>query len=138
MAKFKLQLLLTLMVACGGHKARDTTPDPARPSGGANGDIIPPEKMDEVEQNLKRRSTQVSHCLARAIGDGEVTRGTKGRITFAIRIGTDGHATSVSVIKSEVEAQTVIDCATKLVKDTSFPTLPRAYDTSFTYGLDAS
>lgn len=138
MAKFSLRLLLTLLVACGGHKASDTTVDPGRTGGGSDGDIIPPEKMDEVDQSLRRRSTQISHCLAVAINGGEVKRGTRGRITYAIRIGTDGHAASVSVVKSEIETQSVVDCATTLVKDTSFPTLPKSYETSFTYGLDAN
>lgn len=140
MAKFGLQLIATMLLACGGHKAAATMPDPDSDgaSGTAEGDIIPPEKMDQVDQNLKRRGTQVSHCLARAINTGDVPRGTRGRITFGIRIGTDGHASSVRVIKSEIENQSVVDCATKLVEDTSFPTLPRAYETSYTYGLDAS
>lgn len=138
MAKFSLRLLLTLVVACGGHKASDSTSEPGRASAAGSGEIIPPEKMDEVDQSLRRRSTQISHCLAIAINSGEVKRGTRGRITYEIGIGTEGRASKVNVVKSEIDTQSVIDCATTLVRDTSFPTLPRAYETSFTYGLDAN
>lgn len=136
MMKAALWIVLGL-AACGGHPSQSTTPDPDD-SGGHERDIIPPEKMDEVAQNLKRRGTQVSHCLAIATENGEVKHNTRGRITFEIRIGTDGHAERVALIKTDIQATSVIDCATKLVKDTSFPTLPRPYETSFTYGMEAN
>lgn len=133
-----LLLFVTALAACGGHQNAGTTSSDSDDSGPRQRDIIPPEKMDEVAQNLKRRGTQVSHCLAIATENGEARHGTRGRITFEIRIGTDGHADSVGVVKTDIQVASVVDCATKLVKDTSFPTLPRPYETSFTYGMEAN
>ncbi|HET9987002.1 MAG TPA: hypothetical protein VFQ65_00740 [Kofleriaceae bacterium] len=112
----------------------DTSPHPS--SGG--GDIIPPEKMDEVQTDLSRRQMIISRCLATAMENQEVKHGTHGHITFEIRIGTSGSAESVKVIKTDIDAKSVLDCATKHVQDTGFPTLPKAYETSYTYAIEAN
>jgi len=97
--------LIAALAGCGGGKQADTTPSGAgggasETSGGGGGgggdaEMIPPEKMDEVTQDLKRKNMIVSRCLATAMENGEVKHGTRGRITFEINIGTDGHATVV-------------------------------------------
>ena len=136
-------VVMAALVACGGHKKADTTPPPDpgddHPTHVDNGgNMIPPEKMDEVTQDLKRRNMLVSRCLATAMENGEVKRGTHGHIAFEIKIGTDGHATSVKVIRTDVEAKSVLDCATKHVQDTGFPELPKPYETSYTYAVEAN
>lgn len=136
MTKKALWVVIAL-AACGGHTPQPTSSDPGDESRQGS-EIIPPEKMDEVTQSLKRRGTQVSHCLAIATENGEVKHGTRGRITFEIRVGTEGRAIHVGVITTDIQATSVVDCATKLVTDTSFPTLPRPYETSFTYGMEAN
>jgi hypothetical protein len=134
--------LLAALVACGGHKKQDTTPPPDpndHPTHVDNGgNMIPPEKMDEVNQDLKRRNDLVSRCLANAMEAGEVKRGTHGHIAFEITVGTSGHATDVKVIKSDIDAKSVLDCATKHVQDTGFPELPKPYETSYTYAVEAN
>src|SRR3569623_3721691 len=69
----------------------DNTPHPT----GGGGDIIPPEKMDEVQTDLGRRQMIVSRCLANAMEAGEVKRGAHGHVTCEIRIGPGGSAGSV-------------------------------------------
>ena len=134
--------LVTALVACGGHKKADTTPPPDTDDHPVHvdngGNMIPPEKMDEVTQDLKRRNMLVSRCLATAMENGEVKRGTHGHIAFELTIGTDGHASSVKVIKSDIEAKTVLECATKHVQETGFPELPKPYETSYTYAVEAN
>jgi hypothetical protein len=135
-------LILWALVACGGHKQADTTPPPDQgpttTTDNSGGVMIPPEKMDEVTQDLKRKNMMVSRCLAEAMEAQEVPKGTHGHITFEIKIGTDGHTTSVKVIKTDVEAKSVIDCATKHVEDTAFPTMPKIYETSYTFAMEAN
>jgi hypothetical protein len=136
-------LIAALMFGCH-HKQADTT-EPTGPrvdntehhtEGG--GDMIPPEKMDEVQTNLGRRNMIISRCLATAMENKEVPKGTHGRITFEIKIGTSGSAESVKVIKSDIEAKSVLECATKHVQETGFPNLPRTYETSYTYAMEAN
>ncbi len=106
--------------------------------GGGEGAMIPPEKMDEVNTDLGRREMIVSRCLAIAMENQEVKKGTHGHITFEIRIGTGGKAESVKVIKTDIEAKSVTDCATKHVQETGFPTLPQPYETSYTFAMEAN
>lgn len=127
------------------HKQEDTEPrgelvdNTAHPTpGGGEGAMIPPEKMDEVQTDLGRRQMIVSRCLATAMENQEVKRGTKGHITFEIKINTSGHAESVKVIKTDIDAKSVSDCATKHVQETGFPTLPKPYETSYTFAMEAN
>lgn len=136
--------LIVLLAACGGHKSQtaeptgpqvDNTPGTAQDQGG---NMIPPEKMDEVTTNLSRRNMIVSRCLATAMENKEIPKGTHGHITFEIHIGTGGTAESVKVIKTDIESKSVVDCATKHVQETGFPTLPHPYETSYTYAMEAN
>ena len=137
-------LFLAALLSGCHHKQADTTEEPSGPTVDntphptSGGDIIPPEKMDEVQTDLGRRQMIVSRCLANAMEAGDVPRGTHGHITFEIRIGTGGSAESVKVAKTDIQAKSVLDCATKHVQDTGFPTLPKAYETSYTYAMEAN
>ena len=136
--------MAVLAAACGGHKQADTTPDTTNtntdetPPPDESGNMIPPEKMDEVNNELKRKEMIISRCLADAMEAGEVPRGTHGHIRFEIKIGTDGHATDVHVDKTDLQAKDVIECAKKHITDIAFPTLPHAYETSFLYAMEAN
>jgi hypothetical protein len=138
---------IALVCACGGKQ--QTSPDmtstsPAQdensppPAQDESANMIPPEKMDEVQQELKRKEMIVSHCLASSMELGEVPRGTHGHVRFEIKIGTDGHATDVSVDRTDIQAKSVIECAKKHVMDTAFPTLPHPYETSYMFAMEAN
>jgi hypothetical protein len=137
----KLALLITSLVACGGHKPADTTP--VEPTGNPqvideSASMIPPEKMDEIEHELSRKNMIISTCLATAMEAKEVPRGTHGHVTFEIKIATDGHATDIHVIKTDIQAADVIECAKKHVLDIAFPTLPKEYETSHSFAMEAN
>jgi hypothetical protein len=137
-------VLSVVLVACGHKKPADDNTGPTidmndhTRHSDDSGNMIPPEKMDEVTQDLKRKNMIVSRCLATAMENGEVKHGTRGRITFEINIGTDGHATNVKVDRTDIETKSVIDCATRHVQDTAFPTLPKPYETSYTFAMEAN
>ncbi|HEY1554907.1 MAG TPA: hypothetical protein VGF94_08740 [Kofleriaceae bacterium] len=140
-------LAAALLVACGGkQQTNDTQPTgPTVVGMGDSGDstdrsgnMIPPDKMDEVQQDLGRRREMISRCLATAMDNREVKRGTHGKVTFEIVIGASGHTQSVRVDKTDIPDKGVIDCATKLVEDTAFPELPHKYETSYTYAMEAN
>lgn len=142
---------LGLALACAAchHKQADTTPSDdtptttttsstAEPAHDESGNMVPPEKIDEVTQALKRKEMIVSHCMASAMETGGVPRGTHGSVRFEVKIGTDGHATDVSVAQTNITAQPVLDCAKKHVMETEFPALPVPFETSYNYAMEAN
>jgi hypothetical protein len=141
-----LATLVTFVAACGGTQKAKEPDNPNSVLGmkdsGDNtdrsGNMISPDKMDEVQQALKRKSNIISQCLAVAMENKEVKRGTHGRITFEITVAPSGHASSVKVDKTDLETQSVIDCAKKHVEEVAFPELPKAYETSYTYAMEAN
>ena len=144
----KRALLVAVLVAgCGGKQKTDDT-EPTGPSvlgqqdtGDStdhSGNMIPADKMEEVSQNLGRRRDIVSHCLALAMEAKSVPRGTHGRVTFEIIIDQSGHASTVKVVKTDIQDAGVLDCATKRVQDTAFPQLPKQYETSYTFAMEAN
>jgi hypothetical protein len=137
-------LLLAVLVACGGHKSQPQ--DPSGPSvmgvqdtGDPNdhsGNMVPPEKMDEIQNDLKRKQMIISRCLAEAIEAGEAKKNTHGKVTVELVVSTGGHAENVKVIKSDL-AGPIGDCVKKHVEEIAFPQIPKQYPTSFTYAMEA-
>ncbi|MGE5182455.1 MAG: hypothetical protein ACM31C_10355, partial [Acidobacteriota bacterium] len=137
---------VVLMAACGGKsKSSDTTPTS---SGDDTSDhtsdvdesanMVPPEKMDEVQHALQRKEMIISRCLADAMENKEVPRGTHGKITFEIVMEPSGKPGSVKVDKTDIQAQSVIECAKKHVMDVQVSALPKQYETSYTYAMEAN
>lgn len=139
-------LLLAALTACGGHKSTGPT-DPSGPSvmgvedkGDPNdhsGSMIPPEKMDEVQNDLKRKQMIISRCLADAVEAGEAKHNTHGKVTVELTVSSAGKAQNVKIAKSDIQTQSVLDCTKKHVEDIEFPQLPRNFETSFTYAMEA-
>ncbi len=134
-----LTIAAILAAACG-HKpppptdTPDNTTQPPPPDPGAS--MVPPDKQEEITRDLERKRETVSRCLAIAVDNHELPRNSKGRVTLEIVI-TGGQANSVKVVKASLDSQTLDDCVIKKVKEISFPSLPSAYETSFTYEFEA-
>ena len=138
-------LLLAVLVACGGHKSQPQ--DPSGPSvlgvqdqGDPNdhsGNMIPPEKMDEIQQDLKRKEMIISRCLAEAVEAGDAKKNTHGKVVVELVVSPSGKAQNVKVVKSDFTAQSVNECTVKHVEDIEFPQIPRKYETSYTYAMEA-
>lgn len=139
--------VLLVAAACGGKNKNDaeegggatidtqaTTGDPTDRSGS----MVPPEKMDEVQQALSRKQQIISRCLSQAVEDGTAPKGARGKITLEIKISPAGHATSVEVVKTSFESVEVQGCVKKKVEEVAFPTLPKEYETSYTYAMEAN
>src|SRR5438128_2060130 len=121
--------ILAMLVAAGCHgKNADTTEGESGmhgvPSTGDptdhSGAMVAPEKMDEVKRDLQRKANIVSHCLATAIEAKEVQRGAHGKIALEIVI-SGRKASSVKVVRSDIEAKMVQDCVIKHVQSIEFP-----------------
>jgi TonB family protein len=141
-------LLVAVLAACGGkQKTDDGDPNGTSVVGmqdtgdstDRSGNMIPPEKMDEVTQDLKRKAAIMPQCLVRAVQAGEVKSGKHGKVTLELTISTGGSADTVKVVKSDFsEAPSIDECVVKHVKEIAFPQLPKQYETSFTYPMEAN
>ena len=100
--------------------------------------MVPPEKMDEVTRTLDRKRQVMSRCLANAVDAKELPKNSSGKVTIELVIGTGGKADSVKVVRSTLESKTLTECVISHVKEIEFPELPRAYETSYTYGFEAT
>ena len=134
-------LIASLCAGCGGKHA-ETTPSggPASDSphaASSGGDQVPPEKMDEINRDLERKHTVVSHCLAVAVDNKELPRNSSGKITVELVIAPGGKADNVKVVRATLESKTLNECVVNRVKEIQFPDLPRPYETSYTYGFEA-
>jgi len=141
----RVLLIAGLVLGCGG-KHGDTTPTsggdgpPTARQGGEGGEgggMVPPEKMDEVNRALQRKQPIMSHCLALAVDNGELPKNSRGKVTLEIVISPAGRADSVKVVRATLDSKSLNECLIAHVKEIQFPELPRAYETSFTYGFEA-
>ena len=145
MTMLKILCAVLAIAACGGKQnpnpgpTVDETGEHADTPADQSGNMIPPEKMDEVSNDLKRKAMIISRCLADAMETKDVPRGAHGKVTLELVIGTGGHADSVKVVKSDFRnAPKVDDCVVKHVQEIEFPNLPKSYETSYTYPMEAN
>jgi hypothetical protein len=110
----RIALVLTLAAACGGKsKSADTTPsgggDDATAEDGddSGGDLVPPERMDEITALLNRKRTAASRCLADAVNAGSIGKNARGHVALACVIGADGHATDLKVTETSLDNEGV-------------------------------
>jgi hypothetical protein len=137
-------LAAVLVVAgCGGKHGGDTTPtgggssEAERAEPRTAGDMVPPEKMDEINRSLERKRQIVSHCLATAVDNHELPKNSAGKITLEIVISPSGKADTIKVVRATLDSKTLNDCVIHHVQAIQFPELPKPYETSYTYGFEA-
>jgi hypothetical protein len=144
-----LAVLVAAVAACGGKQTGDTaegggaTIDTQATSGDPtdhSGNMIPPEKMDEVQHDLQRKQVVISRCLADAVEAGDVPKSTRGRIVVELVVSTDGHAGNVRVVPATttIKEDKVQGCVVKHVQEISFPQLPKSYETSYSFAMEAN
>jgi hypothetical protein len=134
-------LATTLLFACGGKpKQQDTTPPDdngmTTPPPDTSGNMVPPDKMDEIQKDLGRKRESASRCLSQAVDNKELPKQSKGKITLEITI-TGGKASNVKVISASLDSKTLHDCVIHQVQEIEFPQLPNPYETSYTYQFEA-
>lgn len=141
-AAVRALLAAALLAGCGGKHA-DTTPVAADGAAGdasahaSGGEMVPPEKMDEINRSLERKRQIMAHCLATAVDNKELPRNARGKVTVEIVISPNGRAEDVKVVRASLESKTLNDCVISHVKEIQFPELPKPYETSYTYGFEA-
>lgn len=147
MNKVVLLVVLAAAAACGGKNkggaeegggplidTQATTGDPTDRSG----QMIPPEKMEEITRLLDRKRMIVSRCLSEAVDSGELPKGSRGKVTLEIVIAPSGKTSKVEVLQATINSQSVQGCVKSKVEDITFPELPRSYETSYTYAMEVN
>src|SRR5882757_1428617 len=126
------------LAACGGGSHADTTPQPAGdPATAGASDQVPPEAMDEINHDLDRKRPIMSHCLAIAVDNKELPKSSRGKVTVDVTIGLDGKASNVKIVNATLESKTLSECVLHHIQETQFPTLPKPFETSYTYAFEA-
>lgn len=126
--------------ACGGGgKKEETVPDD---DGGGeevvdDGGMIPPERMDEITNDLNRKRQSASRCLTEAIDAGEADKNSRGKITLEFVIAASGKAKDISVVKATLKSKMVQDCVIELLSKMDFGALPRDLDWSYSFAFEA-
>jgi hypothetical protein len=144
----KFLLLVVLAAAACGSKNKNNaeesgggTIDPNATSGDTTDrshEQVDPVKMDEVNQLLDRKRMIVSRCLSQAVEAGNAPKNARGKITLEIKIGADGRATSVEVIKTSIESKEVQGCVKRKVEEIAFPQMNKPFETSYTFAMETN
>jgi hypothetical protein len=137
-----LVVIAMLLAACGGKKTPKSMPDPEPDNNvgnsSSNNTMIPGDKIDEIQRLLDRRRETVSRCLTFAINNKDLPKSTRGRVTLGITVTPSGKPGDVKVLKTSIDSKSLNDCVVGKVKETVFPEIPKAYETTYTYTFEAS
>jgi hypothetical protein len=138
--------LVTVALGCGGGPRADTTPAAGTAGGeaqagdggsGSGSEVVPPEKIDEINRQLSRKRAMMSRCLAIAVDNKELPKNSHGKVTVEIVISPSGTADSVKIVRASLESKMLDDCIIGHIKEIAFPQLPRAFEMSYSYGFEA-
>jgi hypothetical protein len=157
---FTAVLLATAVAAaagCGGGKKGSTTPDEgggggggevgggdgdgdggdgAVPTGG-DGDVVPPDTMDDIQRRFERKRASVSRCLSAAVDAKELPKNSRGRITLNITVMPGGKAGEIKVARTSLESPKLTECVIGKIREIVFPEVVKPFPTSYTYAFEA-
>lgn len=131
------------LAACGGGKKEETTPvdeggeEVVVEDTSSGDDMIPPERMDQIQNELHRKRAVATRCLTDAIDAGEVDKNARGKVTLEFVIDPSGQARDVKVTKSALGSPMIEECVANVVRGITFGSLPRELPWSYTYAFEA-
>ena len=99
--------------------------------------MIPPEKMDEIQNDLKRKEMIISRCLADAVEAGDAKKNTHGKVVVELTVSPSGKAPERQGHEVRLPGEVDRRLHVKHVEDIEFPQIPKQYPTSFTYSMEA-
>ena len=129
---------ITTMMAIGcatNQSSRRALPPPAEASGEAVAeDVVPSEKLDEIQQILQRKQQDVAHCWT-----DEATRQHNRNLTIdlmlRLTVGTGGRAQRVEIVKNSVNSKEFNECVITMVKNFDFPAIPSSVELTWPYSF---
>ena len=136
----QLVLVCAVLGACGGGKKpaeQPTEREAPVEQQDQSGDMIPPESIEQIQNQLARKQNIVSRCLADAVDAKELPKNSRGKVTLDIVISPSGTPDKVEVISSTLDSEKLKTCVVGHVKSIIFPQLPKPFPTSYTYAFEA-
>lgn len=142
------KLLLIALLGCGHKEA----PPPQQPVEGSvvgqggemhddrvggEGQMIAPDKMDEIKRLLDRKQNIVSHCLAVAVDNKELPKNSRGKLLVEFTINADGTSSGHKIIEKSLESKTLEECVINRVKEIGFPQIKHSIQYSYSYAFEA-
>lgn len=133
-----------VVAACGGKQQPSSTTDEVASGDDAEGeaepasdDMVPPEKLDEIQRALGAKRTAAARCLSDAVLAGKADRNARGKVTLQFVIGRDGKARKLQIVKSTVQNEEVERCVVAKVEEIDFGQLSADLDWSYSYAFES-
>lgn len=136
--------IAALAVALGGCGGADKN-EPEQPVADSDyepepeskGDeLMPQQKLDEVQAFFDRKARSVSRCWGEAIDAGEVKASSRGMVAVWLTIKPDGSPSDVRVTDSSPKSDTLVACVLDKVKGWKMPTLPRDMEFAYQFAFE--
>ncbi|HJZ86267.1 MAG TPA: AgmX/PglI C-terminal domain-containing protein [Polyangia bacterium] len=127
-------------LGCATKQAAERPPrqqeEVAEPEPGASEEAVPPEKLEEIEDIMRRKHHDVAHCWT-----DEASR-THNRnlvidVMLKLTIGTRGRASEVEIVKDSISSKEFESCVTNLVRNFDFPFIPASKEITWQYTFKA-
>jgi len=126
---------IATMVAmgCAMNQPRQRLPPPTEATGESVAeDVVPPEKLEEIQLILQRKQQDVAHCWT-----DEAER-TKNRnlvidVMFKLTIEREGRASDVQIMKNSISSKEFDSCLLTMVRGFDFPAIPSSQEMTWQY-----
>lgn len=136
-------VLIAALAACGGKaKSADTTPtgggdDTGEATDDSGGDLVPPERMDEITAILERKRTAAARCLADAVNAGKADKNARGHVAVSFTISAGGRAQGTHVTETSLDNDEVEACVVRKIEEIDFGRLPKALEWSYAFAFES-
>lgn len=138
-------ILLALTLAACGNKSKpsSTTTEGGGGGGGeevedtSGGDMIAPERMDEIKTALDRKRNAAARCLADAVNSGKAPKNAHGHVALEFTISTSGHAEGIKINESSIDNADVEQCVIDKVDQIDFGALDKPLEWSYTFAFES-
>ena len=131
--------LATLLgMGCATNQAARSAATPSEevvvPISTAKEDVVPPEKLEEIELILERKQKDVAHCWT---DEAERTHNRNLVIDLMLKftIEKEGRANDVQILKDSVSSKEFESCVLEMVKAFDFPAIPSSQEMTWQYKL---
>jgi hypothetical protein len=125
--------------ACASEQGRArarTSEQPAetQESAGATEGAVPPEKVDEIQEILRRKQQDLAHCW------NEEAERSKNRslvvdLMLKLTIGSAGKANRVEMVRNSIQSKDFDACVLGMVRNFDFPAIPAALELTWPYSF---
>ena len=129
--------LIALLAGCGGGEksAQEPTPAPAEPVEPVEteDELIPPEKLDQIQTFFDRKRRVVTRCYTQALESGDLSKNAEGYVTVSVTITTSGSLSNASIADATLESDSLNECILGYVEKWTVTSLPKPLDYTYSF-----